>query len=62
MSFNSDIAAIRERLAAARAARDGCQAAGRREQYLRACGMVESLETELERLRRQGLRSLSVSR
>ena len=59
MSFNKEIAEIRIRLASARSARDGWRASGRQEKYLEAYFLVESLEAELDRLRKQGVRSLA---
>lgn len=56
MSFNKDIAEVRIRLASARATRDGCRAAVWRDKYIEACLLVESLESELERLRQHNLR------
>lgn len=55
MTFQHDIAAIRDRLAKAEADRDAWRAAGLQEKYLEAYGLVEMLERQLdERLRQVG--------
>ena len=50
MTAELEIAALETRLAIAEAERDGWRAAGRAENYLAACAMVESLAVRLERL------------
>lgn len=46
MTFQQDIAAIRDRMA--EADRDAWWAAGLREQHLKACGLVDMLERQLD--------------
>ncbi len=58
MSTNHDIAAVQVRLAKARSDRDAWRTSGMQEKYLEAYSMVDALELELDRLRKQGLRSL----
>jgi hypothetical protein len=52
MSFDQDIANIRERIARAEFDRDHWRTSGRQEKYLEAYSMVEALELELDLLRR----------
>ena len=52
MSSREDIAAIQVRIAKAESERDGWQACGRQEKYLEAYSMVEVLELQLDRLRK----------
>jgi hypothetical protein len=51
MSFQEDIAAIKDRIAKAESGRDSWRVSGRQEKYLEAYSMVEALELQLERLR-----------
>jgi len=53
MSFDQDIANIRERIARAEFDRDHWRTSGRQEKYLEAYSMVEALELELDLLRRE---------
>jgi hypothetical protein len=52
MSSREDIAAIQARISKAESERDGWQVCGRQEKYLEAYSMVEALELQLDRLRK----------
>lgn len=52
MSSREDIAAIQVRIAKAESERDGWRSLGRQEKYLEAYSMVEALELQLDRLRK----------
>lgn len=62
MSFNPDIAAVRARIAEARAERAAGQAAGSERRYVAACFRLHALEVELDRLREQHIRSSASGR
>ena len=49
MTFQEDIDAIRSRIVAAEAERNGWRMAGLQEKYLEACSMVEALEFQLDK-------------
>ena len=53
MSFDREIGDLRARLAKAESVRDRWRASGRQEKYLESYFMVEALELQLDRLRRQ---------
>ena len=57
MSFNPDIAEVRSRIATARAERAAGQAAGSAQRFIAASHRLRALETELDRLREQHVRS-----
>lgn len=54
MSFQEELAALRERIAKAESERDRWRSAGSQEKYLEAYSTVEALELQLERLRHAG--------
>jgi hypothetical protein len=56
MTFHEEVAALKARIAAAHAERDGWRASGMQEKYLEAYSRVEALEVQLEGLRHEGLR------
>lgn len=62
MTLQEEIAAVRARIARAQAERDRWQAAGMQEKYLEAHAELEALETELERLRQEGLQATARNR
>ena len=55
MTFQEEVAALKARIAAGHAERDGWRASGMHEKYLEAYSRVETLEQQLEGLRREGL-------
>jgi len=54
-ALQDDIAAYKSRIARAESQRDFWRAAGQREKYLEAYGMVEALELQLEQRLRQAM-------
>ena len=61
MSFDQDIADIRERIAKAGSERDHWRFSNRQEKYFAAHRLVHALELELDRLRKQRLGSAAGS-
>jgi hypothetical protein len=59
MTFKEDIAALRHRIAKAESDRDTWRASGMQEKYLEAYTQVEALELDLDRMRQQGLRTVT---
>jgi len=57
MTFNEEIAALRERIAKAESDRDTWRMSGMQDHYLEAYSRVEALELQLERLRQEGARA-----
>jgi hypothetical protein len=57
MTFQEEVAALRARIAAAHAERDGWRASGMQEKYLDARSRLETLELQLEGLRQEGVRA-----
>jgi hypothetical protein len=55
MTFQEEIAALKARIAASHAERDGWRTSGMQKKYLEAYSRVETLELQLEGLRREGL-------
>ena len=55
MTFEEEVAALRARIAAAEAQRDGWRASGMQEKYLESYSTVQALELQLEGLRQEGL-------
>lgn len=51
MTFDQEIASIRQRIARAEHARDRWRASGNQEQYLEACTTVSALDLQLDLLR-----------
>jgi len=50
MTFQHDLAALKQRLARAEMARDALRGRGGQEQYLEACSRVSALTLQLDRL------------
>jgi hypothetical protein len=48
MTFEQEVASFKERIARAVSARDAWRAAGREENYLEACFLVDALELQLD--------------
>lgn len=61
MTFHEEVAALKARIAAGHAERDGWRACGMQEKYLEAYSRVEALELQLEGLRQEGLRTTARS-
>lgn len=61
MTLQEEVVALRARIAAAHAERDGWRATGMQEKYLEAYSRVEALELQLEGLRQEGLRATAHS-
>jgi hypothetical protein len=51
MSFEQELASLKQRIAKAENARDRWRAAGHQELYLEACSMVSALDVQLDVLR-----------
>ncbi len=51
MTFEDEIASLRQRIARAEHARDRWRASGNQEQYLEACSTVSALDLQLDSLR-----------
>lgn len=52
MTIQSDIAVLQQRIVKAEADRDAWRSAGRQENYLEACSMVDALGVQLDDLER----------
>lgn len=50
MTFEQELASLKQRIAKAETARDQWRIAGRQEQYLEACSTVSALDLQLDRL------------
>ena len=61
MTFQEEVAALKARIAAGHAERDGWRASGMQQKYLEAYSRVEALELQLEGLRREGLQTTARS-
>ena len=57
MTFRSELSDLRIRLASARSALEGLRISGRKDKYVDAFFLVESLEAEMEAMRQQAVRS-----
>ena len=61
MTFQEEVAALKARIAAGHAEREGWRASGMHEKYLEAYSRLETLELQLEGLRREGLQATARS-
>jgi hypothetical protein len=56
MTFNEEIADLKQRLAKAESDRDTWRTSGMQEKYLESCSLVDALELQLDGMQREGLR------
>src|SRR5438132_12254795 len=60
MTFQEEIAELRQRIAKAELDRDTWRTSGMQEKYLETYSLVEALELQLERMRQEGLGRVAV--